>query len=91
MNWFQSVKAGDDSKIGKLMRKDAFVEEKGHYSGSAAGSKNPPILTTPPPSTSLTKLLESDATPSPIGVQTDPWINVELWYCCPVVVALGAW
>lgn len=54
--------------LGQLMRKNAFLEEKTCYRGEVDGKM--PTLTTPPASSSVAKLLDSDYTPPPVGIQT---------------------
>lgn len=54
--------------FGKLMRKNAFLEEKTCYKGEVDAKM--PTLTTPPAASSMAAFLESDYAPPPVGIQT---------------------
>lgn len=68
------------SKLAKLMRKDAFLEEekKGGYMGESDGRL--PTLSTPPHSTAIVAEALEGFTPSPIGIETVHGWNMMKWF-----------
>ena len=57
---------GAETDLSKLMRKNAFVEEKAEYGGKNNGKT--PALDNPPNPMDL----ESSFAPKPVGIQTAP-------------------